>query len=135
MCSTRGWLDQSCVDVAEVVDFEDLGLRVGAVLGEPAREVDAMTSPLRSVMSIPTLQGPSRMSEVYTHVLTEKTLAAPAVEAVVAELRVVCCDAVTDLEAHHPGAHSSHDADRFVSWNQGEFGDEFTFVNVLSVPR
>ncbi len=72
---------------------------------------------------------------MYTHVLTEKTLAAPAVEAVVAQLRVVCCDTVTDLEAHHPGAHSSHDADRFVAWNQGELGDEFAFVNVLSVPR
>ena len=72
---------------------------------------------------------------MYTHVLTEKALAAPAVEAVVAQLRVVCCDAVTDLKAHYPGAHSCHDADSLVAWNQGKLGDEFAFVDVLSVPR
>lgn len=73
--------------------------------------------------------------DVYTHVLTEKTLAASAVEAMVAQLRVVCCDAVTDLKAHHPGADSSHDADSFVAWDKGKLGDEFAFVDVLSVPR
>ena len=135
MSSTRGRLDQSCVDVAEVVDLEDLGLRVGAVLGEPAREVDAMPSPLGNAMSIPALWGSSWTREVCTHVLTEKTLAASAVEAMVAQLRVVCCDAVTDLKAHHPGADSSHDADSFVAWDKGKLGDEFAFVDVLSVPR
>ena len=53
----------------------------------------------------------------------------------VAKLRVVCCDAVTDLEAHYPGADGSHDSDSFVAWDEGELGDEFAFVDVLSVPR
>lgn len=46
MAGAGGGLDQRRVDVAEVVDLEDLGLRVGAVLGEAAGKVDAMAGPL-----------------------------------------------------------------------------------------
>jgi hypothetical protein len=45
----RGWLNQGRLDIGEVVDLEDLGLWVGAVLGEAARKIDAVAGPLGEV--------------------------------------------------------------------------------------
>lgn len=49
MTGTGGRLDECCFDVTEVADLEDLGLRVGAVLGETAAQVDAMAGPLQGI--------------------------------------------------------------------------------------
>jgi hypothetical protein len=66
-----------------------------------------------------------------TCILAEQALTATTVEAVVAQLRVVCCDAVADLDACHFGAHGGYHADGFVAWDERELGNELSFVDVL----
>lgn len=46
VAGTRRGLDQRRLHVAQVVDLEDLGLRIRAVLGEAAAQVDAVAGPL-----------------------------------------------------------------------------------------
>jgi hypothetical protein len=68
-----------------------------------------------------------------TYVLTEKTLATAAIEAVAAQLRVVCRDAVAELEVGHVGAHGDHHAHGFMARDERELGDKLAFVDVLGV--
>jgi hypothetical protein len=68
---------------------------------------------------------------VKTYVLTEQTLATAAVEAVAAQLRVVCRDAVADLEGSDLGADGGHDADGLMAGDKGELGNELSLVDVL----
>ncbi len=49
MGGARGWLDQRRLDVGQFLDLEDLALRVGAILGEAAGQVDAVAGPLEIV--------------------------------------------------------------------------------------
>lgn len=71
------------------------------------------------------------MGQVKTYVLTEQTLATAAVEAVAAQLRVVCRDAVADLEGSDPGADGGHHANSLMARDEREFSDELAFVDVL----
>lgn len=75
------------------------------------------------------------MSEAVTYVFAEKPLASPAVKAVAAQLRVVCRDAVSNLERSHFGTNSSDDANSFMTGDQRELGDKLAFVDVLMVLR
>jgi hypothetical protein len=132
-------LDQGGIDIAEVVDLEDLGLRVGAVLGEAAGQVDAVAGPLGRVsikpgaeLTLGWLGG--RAAEQGTYVLTKQALAAAAVEAVTAQFRVVCRDAVAELEVRHFGAHGDHHTDGFMARDERELGDELALVDVLGIP-
>jgi hypothetical protein len=71
------------------------------------------------------------MGQVKTYVLTEQAFATAAVEAMAAQLRVVCCDAVADLEGRHLGADGGHDAHSLMTGDERELGDELAFVDVL----
>ena len=51
MGRARGRLDQGRLDVGQVLDLEDLALRVGTVLGKAAGEVNAMAGPLGKMES------------------------------------------------------------------------------------
>lgn len=77
MARARRRLEQSGVHPREVLDLEDFGGRVGAVLGKAAVHGDA----------------------VGVEVLAEEGLAAAAVEALVAELAVVGRHAIANGEA------------------------------------
>jgi hypothetical protein len=68
---------------------------------------------------------------VKTYVLTEQTLTTAAVEAVAAQLRVVCRDAVADLEGSHLGTDGGHDANSLMTGDERELGDKLSFVDVL----
>ena len=63
-------------------------------------------------------------------ILTVQLVPSPAVEALAAELRVVCADSVANLKAFpdRVGAERCDLADGLVAGNQGETGDEFAIV-------
>jgi len=85
------------------------------------------------LIAVPWSMG-TRTSEPWTYVFAEKSLASPAVKAVAAQLRVVCRDAVSNLERGHLGTNSRDDADSFMARDQRELGDKLAFVDVLVVP-
>lgn len=103
-------LEQRGVDSAQVLDLEDLGGEIGAVLGEAAVHGDAIS----------------------VEVLAQQQLAAAAVEALVAQLAVVGGDTVANLEALDILADGRNDANCLVARYQGELGDELALVDVLS---
>lgn len=69
--------------------------------------------------------------ECDTYLLTEQTLAAAAVEAVVAQLRDVGRDAITNLEVGHLGADGGHHADGLMARDERKLGDELALMDVL----
>jgi hypothetical protein len=77
--------------------------------------------------------GGGRAAEQGTYVLTEQTLAAAAVETVTAQLRVVCRNAVAELEVRYFGAHGDHHAHGFMARDERELGNKLALVDVLGV--
>jgi hypothetical protein len=105
----RGGLDEGGIDVAKVLDLEQATLGVVAVLGETTVEVQ---------------------DTMGREVLAEELVAATAVEAVAAELRVVGSDTVANGEALDVVGHGNNLTNGLVSRNQGEFGNELALVDV-----
>jgi hypothetical protein len=101
-------LEESGVDIGEVLDLEDSLGGVGTVFGKTAVHGDTMS----------------------LKVLAEQLITATAVEALAAKLRVIGNNTLTNLEALDLGTDSCDDANSFMARNQGELGNEFTLVDV-----
>jgi hypothetical protein len=62
--------------------------------------------------------------------LAEQQLATTAIEAFTAKFGVVCTDSLTHLEALDVLAHGCNDTDSLMTRDKGEFGQEFTLMNM-----
>ena len=67
-------------------------------------------------------------------VLAQQQLTAAAVEALAAQFRVIRNHSFAHFKAFDLGAHSSNNADGFVAWDKGEFGNELALVDMDICP-
>ena len=124
MSSTRSRLKDGCVHIAKLLETEHFTGRVGAIFGKTT---------VHWMSDSTTLDQPTR-DAVSTKVFTKEFFSSTAVEAFAAKLRVVCANSLPNGEALDIFADSSNDTDRLVAWNEREFGNELSLVDVEVCP-
>jgi len=108
VASTGGRLKKSGVNIREVLDLENFGRRVRAVLSKATIHSYAVS----------------------LEVLAQQQLATSAVEALLAKLGVISSDTVTNLDVLDILANSGNDTNGLVARDKGKLGNEFTLVDV-----
>lgn len=104
----RGRLQEGGIDIAQVVDLEDLASGVRAVFSETAIHSDT----------------------VGLKAFAEQSLAASTVEAFSTELGVVGADTLANGEVLDSRSDSSNDTDSLVAGDERELGNELSIVDV-----
>lgn len=105
-----GRLQQGGIDVGEVLDLEDTASYSLVRSGRPCREARQLTR-IGAVLGKTAVHGDTVGFEMLAH----QFLTTAAVKALAAKLRVVCNNAVSELEALHLGASGSNDTDSLVA--------------------